>query len=538
VVRITGRFAFELSYSFVLARVCERAFFVMKQRVAVVLALVGAAVSSVVAMALPVPRANAAPSSNESGRNLVLPPAITADKDESSHLSVGSTLLLDARLGHASLASTSSGSGGGGSETYLFASVTGVESQLTKSPPLDLALVVDRSGSMKGQRIANAMAAATTAVDRMHDGDSVLVVSFDTQAQLVLAPTVLSPETRPVISAAIHGIRLGGDTCISCGLEEAKRALDRAPPGTDRIRRMLLLSDGATNNGIRDVAGLRILASLIREHSCPITTIGVDLDYDEKVMGAIATESNGNHYFVASADALTGVFNQEFDKLAATVAHDAMLVVEPAPGVVIEEVFDRAFKRGEGGSISVPLGTYSAKDEKSLLLKLRVPVDHDGRQPVAGVKLAYRDLRDHRDANFSGALALTVKSDGTAQKELDPFVQARVERSRTARALAEAGDLINKGRADEARAKLAAQSSNIVNAQQSANKNAATPSFDRRTTPTRARGFGEDFDDQVAALEKAKQAANAAASAKKPNAPETKNAPKVIEHLNRADPFR
>src|SRR6185295_15246474 len=149
-------------------------------------------------------------------------------------------------------------------------------------------------GSMKGQRIANAMAAANTAVDRMKDGDSVLVVSFDTEARVVLAPTVISAETKPAIKAAIDGIRLGGDTCISCGLEEAKRALDRAPSGSDRVRRMMLLSDGATNSGIRDVAGLRILASLIREQGCAVTTIGVDLDYDEKVMSAIAAEANGN----------------------------------------------------------------------------------------------------------------------------------------------------------------------------------------------------------------------------------------------------
>src|SRR5262249_2725771 len=159
------------------------------------------------------------------------------------------------------------------------------------------------------------------------------------------APTTLSAETRPMIKTAINGIRLGGDTCISCGLEEAKRALDQAPSGSDRVRRMMLLSDGATNNGIRDVAGLRILASLIREHSWPVTTIGVDLDYDEKVMSAVASESNGNHYFVANAEALSGVFNQEFDKLMATVAQDAMLVVEPAPGVEIDEVFDRSFRR-------------------------------------------------------------------------------------------------------------------------------------------------------------------------------------------------
>jgi Ca-activated chloride channel family protein len=263
-----------------------------------------------------------------------------------------------------------------------------------------------------------------------------------------------------------------------------------------------------------------------------VTTIGVDLDYDERIMSAIAGEANGNHYFVAKPDALTGVFNQEFDKLMATVAQDAMLVVDPAPGVDVDEVFDRSFRR-EGRRILVPLGTYSTREEKSLLLKLRVPVDHDGRQPVADVKLAYRDLRERRDASFSGGLAISVKSDGVAQEPLDPFVQARVERSRTAKAITEASDLINSGRAEEARLRLAGRSADLGQAQQ-----VAARSTSANRAPARARGFDKDFEDQVTALEKAKEAANEAASAKKPDAAPAKAAPKILRQLDRSDPFK
>src|SRR4029079_14105162 len=85
-----------------------------------------------------------------------------------------------------------------------------------KAQPLELAIVVDRSGSMKGERIANAVAAAVGAVDRMRDGDSVVVVSFDTQAQVVVPRTVVDASTRQSITSSIRTIRLGGDTCVSC----------------------------------------------------------------------------------------------------------------------------------------------------------------------------------------------------------------------------------------------------------------------------------------------------------------------------------
>ncbi|MBX3226518.1 MAG: VWA domain-containing protein [Labilithrix sp.] len=490
----------------------------MKLRLVVVLAGLGAMFSSAAAFAIPIPPPEEPP-----------PPKVVADPIEvpGPHLALGSTLLADARLGHASLAT-----GAGTAETYLFATVTGIDSQLATAPPLDLALVVDRSGSMKGRRIANAIAAANTAVDGLKDGDTVLVVSFDTQAEVVLEPTTISAETRPDIRAAIEGIRLGGDTCISCGLEAAKRALDRAPIGGDRVRRMLLLSDGATNHGIKDVAGLRGLASLIREQSCAVTTIGVDLDYDEKVMSAIASEANGNHYFVANPETLSSVFTQEFLQLLSTVAQDAALVVEPAPGVEIDEVFDRSFSR-DGRRVVVPLGTYGMKEEKSLLLKLRVPVDHDGRQPVADVKLAYRDLREHRNVSYSGTLALDVKSDG-AQAELDPFVRARVERSQTARTLAEASELIAGGRAEEARRRLAGRTNELGNVKQDVSRSAPAGNV----APTRARGFRQDFDDQVAALEKAQKAADEAAASKQKDAAPTKAAPKALQELNLSREFR
>jgi Ca-activated chloride channel family protein len=497
----------------------------MKRRVAVGLACLGAVCSSAGAFAIPIEGASA-------HENIVLPPnPITFDDSASAHVVVGTTLLMDARLGHVSLPLDAARTAG---ETYLFASVTGIDSAPKAPPPLDVALVIDRSGSMKGRRIANAIAAAKTTVDRMKDGDSVLVVSFDTEARVALAPTILDAATRPVIRAAIDGIRLGGDTCISCGLEEAKRALDGAPSGADRVRRMMLLSDGATNNGIRDVAGLRILASIIRENSCPVTTIGVDLDYDEKVMSAIASEANGNHYFVADAVSLPAVFDQEFDKLQASIANDALVIVDPAPGVEIDEVFDRSFRR-EGRRVVVPFGAYRTREEKSLLLKLRVPVDHDGRRPVVDLKLEYRDLRERHGASFAGALAITVKDDGTAQKELDPFVQARVERSQTARALTEASDLIKDGRADEARRRLAGRSQEVGTAQQAAQHRPVSPSAQ---APTRARGFDKDFEDQVAALEKAKEATKAAAAAKKPDAKPSKAAAKILRELDRSDPFR
>src|SRR4051812_21935239 len=113
------------------------------------------------------------------------------DPTQLAHFSAGSTLMLDGRLGHPRLARSANG------ETFMMLEVRGAEGLKAKTAaPVNLSLVIDRSGSMKGSRIRNAISAATAAVDRLGDGDVVSVVTFDTQVQVVVAPTTIGSGTR------------------------------------------------------------------------------------------------------------------------------------------------------------------------------------------------------------------------------------------------------------------------------------------------------------------------------------------------------
>ncbi|OJY26302.1 MAG: hypothetical protein BGO98_38720 [Myxococcales bacterium 68-20] len=470
----------------------------MKLKTTAILAACGVFLSAAGAFAIPV---------GPSGTVTADPSATNAIKaaggegwESGARITAGDTLLVDARLGHASVSKSSSG------ETYLFAQVTASDATVSSSPspiaPMNLAVVIDRSGSMKGERIANAMNAAVAALERMRDGDSIAVVSFDTAAQVVVPPTRVSAGNRSAIESAIRSIRLGGDTCISCGLEEGMQQLALTSLGGDRINRMILLSDGATNAGVRDIGGLRSMAGRMFGRGVTISTIGVDVDFDEKIMAAIASEANGRHYFVANASGLPAVFGQEFDDLLASVAKETELAIELAPGVEAVEVFDRSFRR-EGNKLIVPFGTFSSKQEKTVLVRLRVPTDRDGDQPVADLKLAFRDLVKKTDGACNGSLAVAVKSDGSEQKDLDPFVAARLERSRTAQTLTEANKLFEAGRIGEARAKLAARKTDLDKSKSSALALAAAAPSAAPRRPARA--LDRDFADQAAAVEEAEQ---------------------------------
>ena len=464
----------------------------MKLKTTVALALCGVLASAAGALAIPMSPVAATKEPWVTDPGVGTPSTSASDP---ARITAGDTLAIDARLGHASIAKNGRG------ETFLLAQVAASDDKTGAAgaaSPMNLAIVIDRSGSMKGDRIANAMTAAVGAIERLRDGDSVTVVAFDSSAQVVVPPTRVSAATRGSMEAAVRNIRLGGDTCISCGMQEAMAQLANTSLSGDRVNRMILLSDGATNSGIKDVPGLRAMANRMTGKGVTISTIGVDVDFDEKVMAALAAEGNGRHYFVANPSGLPAVFSQEFDDILSSVAKEAELFIELAPGVEVAEVFDRSFRR-EGSKIIVPFGTFSAKQEKTVLVKLRVPADRDGAQPVADVKLAYRDLVKKSDGSCGGNLSLAIRSDGTEQRELDPFVAARVERSRTAQTLTEVNKLFESGRTDEARAKLATRRTELKKTENEslaiANNRPAT------SAPRRAsKSLDRDFEEQLGAV--------------------------------------
>jgi Ca-activated chloride channel family protein len=252
------------------------------------------------------------------------------------------------------------------------------------------------------------------------------------------------------------------------------------------------------------------MAGHMRDRGLSISTIGVDVDFDEKVMAALASESNGRHYFVANPSGLPAIFSQEFDSLLASVASDAELTVDLPPGVEVDQVFDRTFRR-EGNKIIVPFGTFSAKQDKTVLMKLRVPADREGLQPVVDVKLAYRDLLQKTDGTCSGSLAALVTDDASAQTDLDPFVAARLERSRTAQTLTDANLLFEQGRVAEARTRLRAQKDELDRTKVVARAAATARPV---ANPFNGRSFDDDFGAQQQAVAQAEASFAAPPAAK------------------------
>lgn len=411
-------------------------------------------------------------------------------KTELGRFTAGSTVMIEGRLGHPRLLRSAG-------ETFLMLEARADSAGRAQSQaPANLSLVIDRSGSMKGTRLPNAIQAATRAVDQLQDGDVVSVVAFDTRTTVIVPPTTIGPGTRSRVLSDIRGITLGGDTCISCGIEEGLALLDRTE---GRVSRMLVLSDGDANNGVRDVPGFRSIAQRALERGVNITTIGVDVDFNEKILSALAQESNGRHYFAENDAGLSRIFEEEAEALKSTVASGAEVEIELAQGVELDRVFDRTFRRA-GNKVIVPLGSFSRGEVKTVLLKVRVPGAAAGELKVADVDMTYRDLVASTDGRCSGKLALEITDDPAQASDLDAVVAGRAQRSETAAALKQANFLFQQGRLDEAKRKLEGQQAALRDEAAKAKKVAPLG---------KAADVDKDFERQIAALESASSDFNA-----------------------------
>lgn len=431
------------------------------------------------------------------------------------------TLELAGRLGHAWLRADAPG------ETFVLANVTAPSTATGSASPVNLAVVIDRSGSMKGKRIANAIDAANGMVRRLRDGDVVSVIAYDSTTETLVPSTTIDSSSRDRVAQVINGIVAKGETCISCGIDAAMAALRSR---TDMVQRILLLSDGEPTAGVKDISGFRRIAENARSMNCPISSIGVDVDYNERLLSALALDSNGRHYFAENSTEVQRAFESELSSLQKTVAREAEIELNLGPGVEVEKVFDRTFRQ-EGSRLIVSLGAFSSGEQKSLLVKVRVPRGAEGARPIADLRLAWSEASGGRRESTVGSLAtrLTFAEDKPAP--LDSIIATRLERTETANTLEAANDVFKTGDVAGARRRLQTQISQLEAKKKAIASSAPAPARD---------GLAKDIAKQQTELDKADRAFEdaPAAAGKTPlnDSRAGKAAPK--RSVEAANPFR
>ena len=173
--------------------------------------------------------------------------------------------------------------------------------------PLNLSLVLDRSGSMAGGKLDAALEAAALLVRRVRPEDVVSVVAYDDEVQTVALPA--TGEDQGDLPRRIGAIEIGGSTNLSGGWLRGRELVAQAKR-EGAVNRVLLLTDGQANVGITDPALLAGLCLGAKREGITTTTIGIGADYDERLLRAMADAGGANTYYIERPDQAPGVFEE------------------------------------------------------------------------------------------------------------------------------------------------------------------------------------------------------------------------------------
>ena len=216
--------------------------------------------------------------------------------------------------------------------------------------PLNLSLVMDRSGSMAGEKIKRAREAAMYCVDQMLSSDRLSVVVFDDRID-VLFPSepVTNKESMKNLIARVQsrGSTALHEAWVRGGLTISEQLLDKG------INRVLLITDGLANVGITNSDEIVSQAMELYKRGVSTSTIGIGDDFNEDLLLQMAQGGGGNAWHVAEPDDMQRIFQIELDGLVAQFAHTVSLSLIPADGVSIVDVLND-FELTETGRYRLP----------------------------------------------------------------------------------------------------------------------------------------------------------------------------------------
>ncbi len=332
--------------------------------------------------------------------------------------------------------------------TWVRVGLTGfrLDQEKQKRPGVNLAIVLDRSGSMQGDKIEQARNAAIDAVRLLNDDDILSIVTYDSSVNVLVPATKLSD--RESVIAAIRGIEATGNTAlfagVSKGAAEVRKFLDK-----ERVNRVILLSDGLANVGPSSPGELAQLGKSLLKEGVSVSTLGLGLGYNEDLMVQLATTSGGNHLFIEKATELADIFRSEFDDVLSVVAQEIDITLSLPEGIRPVKVLGNEAEIS-GQQIVTRIAQIYSEQARYIVVEVEVPAGSAGAQQTLGsVSITYNNMRTHSQDKLESETAITftsdrdeVKASVNKQALADAVALISSEQNKLATAYLDQGDLM------------------------------------------------------------------------------------------------
>ena len=275
---------------------------------------------------------------------------------------------------------------------YLMARLTaGSAPDTAARRPLNISLVIDRSGSMAGNKIDYTRQAASLLVQNLTPDDLFSIVLYNEKVETFLPPQRV--DHKDLLVQRISGIKAGGTTNLSAGwLEGVKHVADyhRA----QQVNRVILMSDGLTNRGITETRKLVEIAQQKREQGVATTTMGLGDDFNEDLLMAIADAGGGAFYFIESPEVTPAIFQEELTGLLRVVGQNLVITMTPSDLVTHTRQMNAYPENKVGSSVAYRMGDVYGEETKALMLELAIPaLSNVGDIEIARLRFEYDELQ-------------------------------------------------------------------------------------------------------------------------------------------------
>ncbi|MBP0018409.1 MAG: VWA domain-containing protein [Cyanobacteria bacterium SBLK] len=321
--------------------------------------------------------------------------------------------------------------------------------------PLNLSIVLDRSGSMGGTSLRNAIKAANNLLDYLTEEDYLSVVIYDDNISTIVEHQKVRDKAE--IQQRINRIRAGGLTNLSGGWLQGCDWV-KSQFSAEYLNRVLLLTDGQANKGITQPDVLMNTAREKAEEGIITTTLGFGNYFNEDLLIGMADAAGGNYYYIQSPEDAEDVFRIEIESLVSVAAQNLTVTLNPKNSVKITEILNNYGTQTQGSTLQVFLGDIYGSEKKTLAIALEIPPQSElGEQNLFAVSYEYQAIVDEKIERMTREM--TVKASVTSEEEasqvhLNTELLERIGQLRIAKIKDEAVNLADGGKYHRASQKL------------------------------------------------------------------------------------
>lgn len=312
----------------------------------------------------------------------------------------------------------------GNTRQHVLAKITGSGMMMGARMPLNLCLILDRSGSMEGPPMDYMKRACSYVVDLLEPNDVLSIVAFTDSAEVVMPARKIV--NKALIKQHIEMLQVGNTTDLYGGIQlGCTQIASVASPGY--VNRAMLLTDGEPTAGNKDFQSIVGQVTEQKSRGITITALGFGMEYNEELLASIAKRSGGNYYYITRPELIPEIFRKELETLMNVVARNVRMRVHMSRWVQVRQIFNKLPSFGYR-SAEVMLADLERGETQSAIIELELASRPGGKYRVAKVEVTYDDSTTGRTETAVGDVVVEFTSDqGLIASGINPQVQREIE---------------------------------------------------------------------------------------------------------------